>query len=634
MSSLRDAGYTVLIVERDPQMRARLKRILSTDRRHRFRLIEADSREGGLRLQPHADCIVASDNLADGDVLDFTVSTDADCVSKPLVVLTESGMDHRSKALRAGAMECLPKRRLTARVLATAICDALERFALQSELQNATRRLRLALEASETGLWEWDKGTDEVRWSAECYAIHGMSPGEFGGTGNAFFQLVHEADQDRVRETVLAALRHRAKYTCEFRIVRPDGKVRWVTNLGRGVYDEVGTPLRMIGTIIDVTESREAAENLQAAQYQKDQSSALLEVFCRQSPMPLAFVDHELRFLRINPAFAALSHTSVEDYLGRTAQEMLPHLWPKLERSIGLAMSDAVVQTVELCVSGGQAGNDAACWRVNVYPVCVDGRCAGLGLLVSDITEQKRHEKSMRKHDQRKDEIVAVVAHELRGPLAPIRAAATLLKSATNVDAVRAKAVAIIDKQAQTMERLVDDILEFGRVQRGDLRLVRQEVDVLALLNDAVETLNVVLESRQQRVELPVPVHQTLMEVDPGRMTQVFVNLLDNASKYSPRHSVIQVQIEEKGTEVEVSILDRGRGIAPEQLGGIFGLYAIGASRADTSRSHGIGLYVARQLVELHGGRIDARSNGVGFGSTFVVNIPRRTTNCVASSGA
>ena len=132
----------------------------------------------------------------------------------------------------------------------------IERSKAEAALQDSERRLRLTLEATDTGTWDWDLNTNAVFWSAECYAIHGVSPGTFEGTAEAFSRYLDKDDRDRVWKTVNAAIANHSKYECEFRIVRPNGEVRWVTNVGRAVYNEQGRPLRMVGTINDYTERK------------------------------------------------------------------------------------------------------------------------------------------------------------------------------------------------------------------------------------------------------------------------------------------------------------------------------------------------------------------------------------------
>jgi PAS domain S-box-containing protein len=367
--------------------------------------------------------------------------------------------------------------------------DITERKQAELALEATEARLRLALEASQTGIWTWDMRTDAVTWTREAYAIHGIAEDAFDGTAQGFGRLVHPDDAERVWQTAHAAVAARTYYSCEFRIIRPSGEVRWVSNLGRATYDPAGSPERMTGTI-------------------------------------------------------------------------------------------------------------------------------------TDITERKRAEQVLREADRRKNEFLATLAHELRGPLAPLRMGLHLLGAAADPETAE-QTRDMMNRQVVHLARLIDDLLDVSRISRGKLELRRARVPLAEILEHAQEMVRPHVESRGHEVAMQLPAEPVELYADPVRLAQVFSNLLHNACKYSDKGGRIAVRVTRQGPWAVVLFKDEGIGIAPEDLPYVFGLFsqvAGGSHRAQGGL--GIGLSLARSLVEMHGGTISAHSEGAGMGSQFTVSLP------------
>jgi signal transduction histidine kinase len=241
--------------------------------------------------------------------------------------------------------------------------------------------------------------------------------------------------------------------------------------------------------------------------------------------------------------------------------------------------------------------------------------------LQAEIAERRRVEEKLRDTDRRKDEFLATLAHELRNPLAPIRNALRLLRSG---DARAAgDAMQIMQRQLRQMVRLIDDLLDVSRITRGKLEMRKHRVELQAVLADAIETVRPMLDEAGQTLDTELPSAPLYIDADPERLAQVFSNLLSNASKYSEDATQILLGAAQVEDRVIVSITDRGIGIAPEQLDRIFDLFVQADTSLERSRGGlGIGLTLVRQLVDMHGGRVYARSGGVGTGSTFMVELP------------
>jgi signal transduction histidine kinase len=241
--------------------------------------------------------------------------------------------------------------------------------------------------------------------------------------------------------------------------------------------------------------------------------------------------------------------------------------------------------------------------------------------LQGEIAERRRAEERLREADRRKDEFLATLAHELRNPLAPIRNALRLLQVGDRSAA--ADAMHIMERQLRQLVRLIDDLLDVARITRNKLEMRKRRVELQAVLDDAIETVRPSIDDAGQLLELDVPVTPQYVDADPERLAQVFSNLLNNASKYSDADARIGLQMLGEGDRVRVRIRDRGIGIAPQQLQQIFELFVQADTSLERSRGGlGIGLTLVRQLVQMHGGQVEAQSDGLGAGSCFTVDLP------------
>lgn len=237
--------------------------------------------------------------------------------------------------------------------------------------------------------------------------------------------------------------------------------------------------------------------------------------------------------------------------------------------------------------------------------------------------ERIRLIRQLREEDEKKDEFLATLAHELRNPLAPIRNAAQYmrLKGPTEPDLQNARD--IIDRQVRQMTRLVDDLLDISRISRGKIVLRRERVSLALALTNAVESSRPLIDEAKHDLTVAVPPEPLFVDGDVTRLAQVFGNLLTNAAKYTDRGGRIRLAAERQGSDVVVSVKDSGIGIAPEHLPRLFDMFSqVDPALERTQGGLGIGLALVKSLVEMHGGRVDARSAGLGHGSEFRVRLP------------
>lgn len=238
----------------------------------------------------------------------------------------------------------------------------------------------------------------------------------------------------------------------------------------------------------------------------------------------------------------------------------------------------------------------------------------------------------IRAADQRKDEFLAMLGHELRNPLAPIAAAAQLLEIVPS-DAAKVRHTAqIITRQIGHLTSLIDDLLDVARVTRGLIVLAKDALDFRQILSDAIEQVTPQITARQHHLALYLPPHPAIVVGDYKRLVQVIANLLTNASKYTPEGGNIVVRLQVGADEVALDISDNGVGMAPDLVSRVFDLFTQAKRTSDRSQGGlGLGLALVKNLVESHGGSVHAQSQGQGKGSTFSVRLPRRVSNAAAT---
>ncbi|HEX7183940.1 MAG TPA: ATP-binding protein [Thermoanaerobaculia bacterium] len=370
------------------------------------------------------------------------------------------------------------------------VTDMTDRRELEQELAERETMLRLAQRAGGVGTFDWDLVTQVARCSSVYFEILGVDSGDGTMTTEEWQAYAHPEDRERVIKHLIGILEDSGAGGADYRVVRPDGEVRWVHYAGQVLRDRTGKPARMIGTVLD-------------------------------------------------------------------------------------------------------------------------------------ITDRKQAEESLREADRRKDEFLATLAHELRNPLAPIRNAAQILQLKGPPDPTLQWARDIIERQAQQLSRLVDDLLDVSRVNRGKVELRKERVELSAIVERALETSRPVLEDAGHRLTVTFPEEPLWLIADTTRMAQALSNLLNNAAKYTEAGGHIRLSSGRDGDRAVVEVRDDGIGIPSEMLSRIFEMFA----QVDTSLERaqgglGIGLTIARSLVEMHGGAIEAASDGSGKGSVFRIRLP------------
>ncbi len=502
--------------------------------------------------------------------------------------------------------------------------DITERKQAEEEARKVQEIFKLVHGIGQIGHWEWNSATDENKWSPEIEALYGLAPGTFGSTYDAWARLVHPDDLPQAAAALERAL-ETGKYFTEFRVIWPDGSIHWLEARAYVFKDDNDKLTRIMGVNMDVTERKRVEEAL------------------RES-------DERFRMLADNiPQLAWIAdvHTDGQvnwfnqgwlEYTGTTLEEMKGSGWkavhhPDYVERVALKFEQHVKQGLEWEDTFPLRRHDGEYrWFLSRTKVIRDdsGTVVRIFGTNTDVTQQRQMADELRRlaaelseADRRKDEFLATLAHELRNPLAPIRNGLQLIRLANGRADVVEQARAMMERQLTQMVRLVDDLMDVSRITRGKVELRTERMELATAIHDAVEASRPLIDERGHELTVALPDQAIPLDADPTRLAQIFANLMNNAAKYSDRGARIRLTVEPRGSEVVIAVKDTGIGIPPDKLRSVFDLFTqVDRSMEQAKSGLGIGLSLVKGLVEMHGGSVEARSEGPGKGSEFIVRLP------------
>lgn len=359
------------------------------------------------------------------------------------------------------------------------------------------------------------------------------------------------------------------------------------------------------------------------------QQYSLTKAITDNATTALFILDEKEQCVFMNPAAEQLTGYSLDEVRSsnRTFHELIHHsrtdgsAYPVSECPIFNAIpSHAQTKGEEVFIHKDGHFFDVAFAASPIHDA--NGDAVGTVIELRDITQRKRIEQALRDADQRKDEFIATLAHELRNPLAPISNLLALMKQFENDPKMIRNARDTIERQLNKMVRLVDDLLDVSRITRNMIELKLEPIDLKSAISDALEMCRPMVEPLGHVVSVELPTEPVFLNADAARISQVLGNLINNACKFTPREGHINISAERVNGEVHIKVKDDGVGIPREQIGKVFEMFAQVESGADTFGGLGIGLALAKQLTEMHGGTIEARSDGESRGSEFTVRLP------------
>jgi PAS domain S-box-containing protein len=325
-------------------------------------------------------------------------------------------------------------------------------------------------------------------------------------------------------------------------------------------------------------------------------------------------LDQEFRFLYVNAEAERIYGMRREDLFGRNHWEVFPEsLQTSIETAFRRSLSERVAVKLE---------NFYVPWQKWFEVDCYPAKEGGLGVYFRDITDRKLAMEALQETDRRKDEFLATLAHELRNPLAPLRNSLQVLRLSREGESAD-QAMSIMERQLRQMVRLIDDLLDLSRISRGKVELRKERIELAAVVRNAIETSRPEIEKSGHELSVRMPSEPIFVDADLTRLSQVFANILNNAAKYTDPGGSIWINVERQGSEAVVSIRDSGIGIPPAMLPRVFEIFTqVDRTLEKAQGGLGIGLSIVKRLVEMHGGMVEARSEGRGTGSELVVRLP------------
>ena len=499
--------------------------------------------------------------------------------------------------------------------------------ATEQALRHSEQRLRQALDAGNCGIYEWDVQADRVTWSDRLYEFFGVTPEQFRGTAEEYASYLHPDDRPAVWASVQRSLAEDVPHRMEYRIVRPDGQVRWIFTNSAVIRDAEGRPQRMLGACIDVTDRKAADEALRQSE---DKYRTLTDAV------------GSLMWMSDGSGQMCFYNRRWDEFLAGDASAILGLGWKQIVHPEDI---DAVVRERTAAIAEGRPysveyrlrRHDGQ-YRWHLTRVIPHKDASGQVLnwfgTATDIHDLKTaeaavlHAKSEAEHANRaKDQFLAVLSHELRTPLTPVVMTIAAMEMDRGLTPQMREDLAMIRRNIELETKLIDDLLDVTRIANGKLRLQPKPSDVHALVRHVLDILRGDIAEKHLHVTTDLSAGDSSVSADPARLQQVFWNLVKNAVKFTSDGGHVTVRTwnpSERSLCLEVS--DDGAGIDPEALPRIFNAFDQGEQSVTRQFGGlGLGLAISKALTELHGGTLRVHSDGKGRGARFTVELPTRT---------
>ncbi len=484
-------------------------------------------------------------------------------------------------------------------------------------LRKSEERFRLLVEGvQDYAIFLLDPDGYVISWNAGAERIKGYKADEIIGHHFSEFYPQDVIDSGWP-EYELKMAQAEGRFEDEAWRLRKDGSRFWANVVITPLYDSQGEVWGFSKITRDLTERRNHEEALR----QSEERFRLLVEGVKD--YAIFMLDPDGYVSSWNAGAQEIKGYSAQEIIGQHfsvfyPQDVIDSGWPEYE----LKMARAEGRFED---EGWRLRKDGSRFWANVIitPLYTpDGELRGFTKVTRDMTQRKRIE-ALELAERRMTEFLAMLSHELRNPLTPIRNAVYLMQILQIDDPDLKWARDVIDRQVSQMTRLIDDLLEVSRVTNGNIRLQKVRVEIADLIMRAVESSRPLIDVHRHQLELNIPDAPLVVDGDMARLTQVMVNLLNNAAKYTPEGGKIFLTVEDHHTKVVIRVRDTGTGIATDFLKKIFDLFTQGERTLDRSEGGlGIGLTLVRQLVEMHHGTVEAFSPGLGKGSEFVVELP------------
>jgi two-component system CheB/CheR fusion protein len=570
--------------------------------------------DGGLRLRRFTPAAATLFSLRAGDegrlLSDVSSRVDDPAFAADVQAVLQSQRPAEAEVRTSGGATFL--RRIQPYVLADAGVEGLVvTFVDITPLQAAERQVRkmmAVLEDSNDAVITYDLEGRILSWNQGAQAAYGYQRDEALAT--TVFALVPEADRDAARQLISRVSTSGGAQTAETNRRAKDGRLARISMAVSALRDDQGAVYALLSTERDITE-RLRAESEMRFRRLADDIPTLLRV---EDGLGMAeFVNQACTRFTGRPSDLLLGRGWLEfvhpqdreRYLVEHAAAQAEHVG--FEIDLRLQRHDGVYRWMR---------------SISVPHLGDGGSFEGSVALMLDVEDRKRFETELLTASQHKDEFVAMLAHELRNPLAPIRSAVSILSRVVHGDQRAEWSVGVIRRQTEILTRLLDGLLDMARISSGKTVLELAPVELQVVADRAIEISQPLIDSRRQTLQVAIQAG-LFVEGDLIRLTQVLANLLNNAAKYTDEGGVVHLGIEHEGDEAVISVRDDGAGLSAEMLPRVFDLFAQADTTLDRAKGGlGLGLTLVRQLVQLHKGSVDVVSPGLGKGSTFTVRLP------------
>ncbi len=498
--------------------------------------------------------------------------------------------------------------------------DITERKKAEKALRESERSLSKAQQIAHIGNWSWDVQTNELQWSDENYRIFGISREKVSPSLEAFFNYVHPYDIEFVKRAIDGALNGKREYNIDFRIIRPDGLERFVNAQAEVSFDNAGKPIKMEGTLQDITERKKAEEEI-----------TFLASIVKNVPDAICSIDLNEKIVSWNKGAEKTLGYKAEEIIGKPITITIPEerVRKELDHCIGVLNAQGFFTDYESV----RLTKDGRVIPVEITAVALkdlEQNVTRYTSIIKDITERKKAEElrldnvCLEAADKAKSEFLANMSHELRTPLNAIIGFSEIMKQGITGE-MNKKQEHFIDNILSSgtfLLSLINDILDLSKIEAGKIELVIEKFSV----NQAIDETLILIKERASKHNVIIKKEftpQLDIEGDKQRFKQVLFNLLSNAVKFSKEDGGgVTIKTEKEGDMAKISVSDTGIGIKEENMGKLFQKFQqLEPEISGKYGGTGLGLAISKHLAELHGGKILAESR-YGEGSTFTILLP------------